>query len=60
MIGHNLKQRKNQMDRDTYIKAFIEVLNRTVENNHVNDLYKILSELMTKEEWKRWKDCGEF
>jgi len=48
------------MDRDTYIKAFIEVLNRTVENNHVNELYKILSELMTKEEWKRWEDCGEF
>jgi len=47
-------------ERDTYIKNFIEVLNKTVENNHINNLYKILSEIMTKEEWERWEDCREF
>ena len=48
------------LERNTYIKNFIEVLNKTVENNHVDHLYKILSEIMTKEEWTRWEDCREF
>ena len=48
------------LERDTYIKNFIEVLNKTVENNHINHLYEILSEIMTKEEWERWEDCREF
>jgi len=48
------------LERNTYIKNFIEVLNKTVENNHVDHLYKILSEIMTKEEWERWEDCREF
>ena len=63
LARRNQNRERNKMthlERNTYIKNFIEVLNKTVENNHVDHLYKILSEIMTKEEWARWEDCREF
>ena len=63
LARRNQNRERNKMthlERNTYIKNFIEVLNKTVENNHVDHLYKILSEIMTKEEWTRWEDCREF